>query len=162
MLENLKIEDLKSALRSSFQSSSFKFPRTDTAYTSSPMIPGPPNPSRWRTPWGLLIFLLGYVVLLVVVSRYYLLPALEVVHKATPTERKWLSASSALLLAVVLFIIAVGIVLTFRVSRFFFPRPSAAREKPTQYVDAWSESAKRMRDIVVEDEDEGEAPDDAI
>src|SRR5947207_5001927 len=126
------------------------------------MSSGPSNITRWRTPWGLLIFLLGYVVLLVVVSRYYLLPALEVVHKATPTERKWLSASSALLLAVVLFIIGVGLVLTFRVSRFFFPRPSVTREKPTQYVDAWSESAKRMSEIVVEDEDEGEAHDDAI
>src|SRR5262245_35680727 len=100
----------------------------------------PANLSRWRTPWGLLIFLVGYVVLLVVVSRYYLIPALNVVHEATAKEKKLLSASSALLLAVVLFIIGVGIVLTFRVSRFFFPRPSIAREKPTQYVDAWSES----------------------
>jgi hypothetical protein len=119
------------------------------------------NLSRWRTPWALLIFLLGYVILLVVVSHYYLLPALKVVHDATPAERKWLSASSALLLSVILFILGVGIVLTFRVSRFFFPRPGIAREKPTQYVDAWSESAKRMKDVPA-GEDELEHGDDAI
>src|SRR5437773_4000626 len=115
------------------------------------MPAAPAHLSRWRTPWGLLIFLLGYVALLVVVSHYYLLPALKVVHDATPVERKWLSASSALLLAVILFIIGVGIVLTFRVSRFFFPRPTISRQPPTEYVDAWSESAKRMKDVGGED-----------
>ena len=129
------------------------FSPKDSAY-SGIMPASPANLSRWRTPWALLIFLLGYVLLLVVVSHYYLLPAMKVVHDATPAERKWLSASSALLLAVVLFIIIVGIVLTFRVSRFFFPRPSGTREKPTQYIDAWSESAKRVRDVGAEDEDE--------
>jgi len=112
----------------------------------------PADLSRWRTPWGLLCFLVGYVALLVVVSHYYLIPALNVVHDASPTERRWLSASSALLLAVVLFIILVGILLAFRVSRFFFPRPSIAREKPTLYVDAWSESAKRLQSAPPDDE----------
>src|SRR5437764_14989570 len=109
---------------------------TRTSRTLSAMSSGATNLSRWRTPWVLLVFLLGYSVLRVVVSHYYLLPALKVVHDATPAERKWLSASSALLLAVILFILGVGIVLTFRVSRFFFPRPGMTREKPTQYVDA--------------------------
>jgi len=116
----------------------------------------PANPSRWRTPWALIVFLLGYFVLLVVVSRYYLLPAFEVVHKATPAERKWLSASSALLLAVVLFIIGVGIVLMFRVSRFFFPRSIPTRAKPTEYVDAWAESAKRMTENPADDAGESD------
>lgn len=96
----------------------------------------------WRAPWALIIFLLGFFVLLLIISRYYLLPAFSVFQGATPAERKWLSAASTLLLSVVLFTIIVGLVLVFRVRRYFAPPPSARTK--TQYVDAWAESAKRM------------------
>src|SRR5690242_21918421 len=95
----------------------------------------------WRAPWALIIFLLGFFVLLIVVSHYYLLPALTVAKGATPTEKRWLSAASMLLMFVVLFTLIVGIMLVFRVRRYFAP-PPAVRTK-TQYVDAWAESAKR-------------------
>jgi hypothetical protein len=106
----------------------------------------------WRAPWALILFLLGFFALLVIVSRYYLLPAFAVLEGASPTEKKWLSAASTLLLAVVLFTIAVGLVLVFRVRRYFVP-PPRPRTK-TQYVDAWAESAKRLENAPPAEDDE--------
>jgi hypothetical protein len=113
----------------------------------------------WRAPWALILFLLGFFALLVIVSRYYLLPAFAVMEGASPTEKKWLSAASTLLLAVVLFTIAVGLVLVFRVRRYFVP-PPRPRTK-TQYVDAWAESAKRMENAPPDDEEDGGVEDRA-
>jgi hypothetical protein len=113
----------------------------------------------WRAPWALILFLLGFFALLVIVSRYYLLPAFAVMEGASPTEKKWLSAASTLLLAVVLFTIAVGLVLVFRVRRYFIP-PPRPRTK-TQYVDAWAESAKRMENAPPDDEEDGGVEDRA-
>jgi hypothetical protein len=45
-------------------------------------------------------------------------------------------------MAVILFILCVGILIVFRVRRFFFPQPSSVPQK-TQYVDAWAEAGKR-------------------
>ena len=42
-----------------------------------------------------------------------------------------------------LFILIAGILLTFRFGRFFLPRQRESA-KPTQYSDAWAESAKRI------------------
>lgn len=105
------------------------------------MRDSPPPPPPQRFPWALLVFLLGYVVLLVVVSRFYLIPALEVRADATSPERRLLSASSALLLAVILCIVLMGMVLVLRVRRFFQPRTTIAQ---TRVVDAWAESGKRL------------------
>jgi uncharacterized membrane protein len=97
----------------------------------------------WRGPWALSVFLVGYLVLLMVISHYYLLPAAESWRNATPAERRLLSASSALLLSVVLLIVIVGLLLVLRVRRYF-QIPPRERDK-TQYIDAWSESARRMQ-----------------
>ena len=82
-------------------------------------------------------------MLILVISKWYLLPALEAAKNAAPGEKKALAAHARLLLSVVLFILTAGILLTFRFGRFFFPRQRGPR-KPTQYVDAWAESARRM------------------
>ena len=97
-----------------------------------------------RILWGTLFFLLGFAVLIVFISNWYLLPALDAAKNAAPGERRALSAHARLLLSVVLFILIAGILLTFRFGRFFLPRQREPR-KPTQYVDAWSESARRMQ-----------------
>lgn len=106
-----------------------------------------PNPHDfhrpWRTPWALIVYLLTFAVLVVIISRYYLVPAMQAAVNATRQEKQLLSASSLLLLAVILFILGVGLLLTFRVSRFFFPRPSQKRSQ-TRYVDAWAEAGKRL------------------
>ena len=95
--------------------------------------------------WPTLAFLLGFAVLIYVVSDWYLLPALDAAQTANPTEKKHLAAHARLLLAVVLVILVCGILLTFRFGRFFLPRQRDARGRPTRYSDAWAESAKRMR-----------------
>jgi hypothetical protein len=91
-----------------------------------------------------MVFMLAFGVLIAFVSRYYLLPAIDAAKHATPREKRWLMASSRLLLAVILFVIVAGIFLTFRIGRFFFPRHGPAMRTQTTYIDAWAESAKRL------------------
>lgn len=100
--------------------------------------------TRGAIHWAILTFLLAFSALLVLLIWYYLIPAGEAAKGASPHGRAELRAVSALLLAVVLFILLVGLVLTFRAGRFFFPRPPQKPTK-TQYVDAWAESAKRLK-----------------
>ena len=97
-----------------------------------------------RIYWATLAFLLGFAVLIYVVSVWYLLPALDAARGANPVEKKSLAAHARLLLAVVLVILVCGILLTFRFGRFFLPRPREPRER-TKYVDAWEESGKRVQ-----------------
>jgi hypothetical protein len=97
-----------------------------------------------------IAFLLGWAVLIIFVSRYYLYPALEAAGNASPKDRKLLSAHASLLLALLLFMLLVGLILTFKVGRFFQPRKRQP-PKPTNYPDAWSESARRL-EVPPEDE----------
>lgn len=108
-----------------------------------------------RTYWAVLLFFLGFAALITLVSFYYLLPAMDAALDATPKQRRGLAAYSWLLMALVLFIVFVGLMITFRFGRFFFPR-SAPPPSKTQYVDAWAESGKRV--VVPEAEDESEDP----
>ena len=41
------------------------------------------------------------------------------------------------------FVLFGGLLIAFRIGRFFIPRPVAGRKK-TEYVDAWAESGRRM------------------
>jgi hypothetical protein len=97
-----------------------------------------------RTTWAVLAFLLLFAILIVCVSHFYLLPALAVVKDANPGEKLRLEAYSRLLLAIVLFILVVGLMLTFRIGRFFFPRPRTPKVQ-TKYVDAWTEAGRRAQ-----------------
>jgi len=109
----------------------------------------PTDPTRFAY-IRVIAFLLGFAVLITFVARYYLLPATEAFSKADPSQRRVLSGYSRLLLAIVLFILLVGTILTFRIGRFFFPRPRDPAP-PTRYPDAYAESARRIK---VEDLDE--------
>ena len=97
-----------------------------------------------------IAFLVGSAVLIIFVSRYYLYPAMQAAGNASPKDRKLLSAHASLLLALLLFMLLVGLILTFKVGRFFQPR-KRQRQKPTNYPDAWSESARRIQ-VPPEDE----------
>jgi Na+/H+ antiporter NhaC len=99
-----------------------------------------------RSMWAMIAFLLGFLLFISILVRWYLIPAMIAASDATPGERRELSAYSMLLLAVVLLIVFAGIVLTFRVSRYFFPRTPPHHSAKTPYIDAWAESARRMRD----------------
>jgi hypothetical protein len=107
-----------------------------------------PDTSHHRSRTGLayvrvVAFLVGFGVLLFFIVHYYLIPALQAAGQATPRERRILSVQSRLVLTLILFILLVGLILVFRVGRFFFPR-HRQRPKPTNYPDAWAESARRV------------------
>lgn len=97
-----------------------------------------------RIVFQVVIYLAGFCILLMVVSRYYLIPAIEATRNASHEQRRALSASATLVLAVVLFVMLAGWLVTFRIGRFFRP-PIVKRGKPTDYVDAWEESARRLK-----------------
>lgn len=92
---------------------------------------------------GMIAFLLGAAVLIAVLSRFFLLPAIEAAKQADVSGKRQLSASAALLLAVVLFVVAVGLLLLFRIRRLFVPSGTEVREK-TEYIDAWKEAGRRV------------------
>jgi hypothetical protein len=94
--------------------------------------------------WAAIAFLVGFAVLLLVLSHYFLLPAFDALKKATPADKAKLRAWSALLLAIMLVILISGLILTFRVGRFFFPRDTGPRVR-TKHVDVWAEAGKRMK-----------------
>ncbi|CAN5416899.1 hypothetical protein BH10PLA1_BH10PLA1_14090 [soil metagenome] len=104
-------------------------------------MPQPPT-TRGPSIWPTLAFLVGFVFLLIFISDYYLLPAFDAFFHAAPQDRALLSAHSALLLTVILLILACGLLLTFRIGRFFFPKPMQKRSQTT-YIDAWAEAGKR-------------------
>ena len=98
-----------------------------------------------RIHWATFVFLIAFMILLVVVARYALFPGIDAKTRAATTqETEELAAWYTLLLFVLLFILFVGIVMTYRFGRLFFPRPTEPRTK-TQYTDAWAESGKRMQ-----------------
>src|SRR4051812_36845733 len=104
------------------------------------------HPSRHRGSihWSILAFLLSFSILLCVLIWYFLIPAGQAAKGATPHEKATLRAVSALLLAVVLFVLFVGLLLTPRAGRFF-PPTQPPKPTKTQYVDAWAESGKRLQ-----------------
>jgi hypothetical protein len=101
--------------------------------------------------WRVLVFMLGFAILINFVADYYLIPAMRASNEATAQEKRWLVAASALLMTVILFILTAGIILTFRIGRFFFPRQHVSPRTKTQYIDAWAESGRRMKDVPADD-----------
>ena len=101
---------------------------------------------RAKIPVSALVFLILFTLLLIAIATYTLKPGLEAATRPgiTPEEKRRLVAWYRLLLTVVLFILFAGLVLTVRIGRFFFPRPTTPRVR-TKHVDAWAESAKRMQ-----------------
>jgi hypothetical protein len=113
-----------------------------------------PNPGRRlaRSNWAFAVFLLGFMILLIGVCYYFLYPAYLARRHATPVERARLRAWAALILALLLITLGCGLMLTFRIGRFFFPRPTQPRTR-TPYVDIWTEAGKRLQPPGEEEED---------
>ena len=109
--------------------------------------------SRGRVHWSAIAFLVVFTAMALAVAYYAMRPAAEVAQSATDEEKRRIVAWFRLLLAVLLFILFAGLVLTFRFGRLFFPRATGPRVK-TQYVDAWAESAKRVRIPPAEEDEE--------
>jgi len=96
-----------------------------------------------RSLWATVAFLAGFGVLIVIVANYFLIPAADAARSADHVGRRQLSAVAMLMLAILLFIMLIGLVMTFRIRRFFQPSELATRHK-TEHIDAWAESARRM------------------
>jgi hypothetical protein len=97
-----------------------------------------------RSIWATLVFLLGFTLLIILVSHYFLLPAILASRDATAQEKQHIQAVATLVLTIVLFILGVGLVLTLRVKRFFLTPAPRTRTK-TEYSDAWAEAGKRAK-----------------
>jgi hypothetical protein len=84
-------------------------------------MPDPISPRRGfhRTLWATVAFLIAFVALLSLIADYFMRPAVQAAHVATPPERRELSAISILLLVILLTMLTIGLMLTFRVRRFF-------------------------------------------
>ena len=94
---------------------------------------------------AVLVFLLLFALLLIGVSHYYLLPALDAARNASPDQKRRLMAVSRLVLALVLFTLFAMLMLTFKVGRFFLPRPVSPRTR-TGHIDAWAEAGQRLQE----------------
>lgn len=104
----------------------------------------PPPRDRRRIYAAVLVYLLGFGAILVMLLKLYLRPAMSAAKNATPQERQLLAVDSRLMLAVVLFVLLALLLMTFRIGRFFAPR-GRTPDKPTNYPDAWKESARRVQ-----------------
>ena len=65
----------------------------------------------------LVIFAIGFGILLLVILHYYMAPAMRAAEHASPRERRLLAVQSRLLLVVVLFVLFALLALTFRIGR---------------------------------------------
>lgn len=104
---------------------------------------------RWdrtgRIHWAIIAFLGGFVVLMLGLLVWFIVPGMQVLgdSDAPQGNRAGLSAVASLLLAVLLVTLFVGLLLTFRVRRFFFGDPQPRQR--TGYADAWAESGRRLK-----------------
>ena len=104
-----------------------------------------------RVHWAAIAFLVVFAAVALSIAYYAMQPVAQATQHASDDEKRRIVAWFRLLLAILLFILIAGLLLTFRFGRLFFPRASSPRVK-TQYVDAWAESAKRVR-VPPEDEE---------
>ena len=114
-----------------------------------------PARRRGRTILAVLTYMVLSGAMILGVWLYYLVPALSAFTTATPDGRKRLGAYALLLMVVMLLLVGFLLVVTFRVSRFFFPRPRSPRTR-TSYIDAWEESGRRLQTPPPDEKDEGE------
>lgn len=91
-------------------------------------------------------FLVLFVVVLLIVVNGYLLRAMAAFNSSTdPATRRLLSLHALVLMSLLLVILLLFGLLTFRIGRFFFPRPTQTRTQ-THYVDAWAEAGRRLNE----------------
>ena len=112
-----------------------------------------------RTILAVLCFLVLFTLLLVLVNYIYVMPGLEQAKHMNHEQRRKLAANAMLVLMLLLTLLVVGLLITFRISRFFFPRPTVPRAH-TKVVDAWAEAGQRMEeksDPPAMDEEEDES-----
>jgi len=102
-----------------------------------------------RTIFAVLSFLTLFLILVLLVSKFYIEPSMQLashLNRNDPQqlkERHAIAAHGMLVMMLLLTLLVIGLLMTFRISRFFFPRPTAPRTR-TKVIDAWAEAGKRM------------------
>jgi len=94
--------------------------------------------------WPYLVFVILFSLLLLGVCKWYLIQAMDDFGHADKLQKRLLGLHAMLIMIVLLLIAGLGLLLSFRMGRYFSRRPPS-KNTPTKYVDAWSESAKRMK-----------------
>ena len=97
-----------------------------------------------RSVWPFIGFLALFCFLLGLLTKLYLLRALQDFNGADERGRKLIAVHALLLMCAVLAVLGLSWMLIFRVGRYFFPRNRDADGK-TKYTDAWSEAGKRIK-----------------
>ncbi len=101
-----------------------------------------------RSIWAFVGFLALSYFLLAMLTKVYLLRALEDFKSADEAGKKLIGIHALLLMCAVLIVLGLCWMLIFRVGRYFFPgqgqQPDQGEPK-TKYTDAWTEAGKRMR-----------------
>jgi O-antigen/teichoic acid export membrane protein len=106
---------------------------------------GTPSGRPGRSILAAVAFLVSFSLLLLVVFYRFLIPAISAAAATTlPAHRRELRALSTLMLALLLVALVLGLILTFPLARMLFPRRTSPRAR-TQYPDAWTESARRLK-----------------
>jgi len=106
--------------------------------------------------WAMVIFALGFSALILMVTHFYLFPAMQAAQGASVVEKASLRAHSSLLLAVMLFILLVGLLLVYRTGKWFRGQQAEQKRIKTEYVDAWAEAGRRMKAPPPDDENEAQ------
>jgi uncharacterized membrane protein len=106
-----------------------------------------------RSLWAAIAFVVVFVIIISVVAEYFLFPAMQLAHDASPAQKRQLMAASRLMMMIVLFVLCVVMFMLFRVRRFFFPQSLPKRER-TQYIDVWAEAGRRAQAPPAEPQDE--------
>lgn len=97
-----------------------------------------------KSVWAFVGFLGLFCILLVLVTKVYLLRALTDFNGADEKGRKIIALHALLLMSLLLVILGLSLLLIFRIGRYFFPRRIEPPAK-TKYTDAWTEAGKRMK-----------------
>lgn len=90
---------------------------------------------------GMLGFVTLFALLLAMVARWYLLPAMAAYRAADEAGKERISATSSLVMVLLLVVLSIGLWATWRLTR---TRPRV-KSNATNYSDAWSEAGKRMQ-----------------
>jgi len=92
------------------------------------------------------VYLAGFAVLLLVELHFFIEPAIRASHGSDPLGKQKLQAVAWLMFSILLFYLIAGLMLVFRVGRFFFPRQDLAGQRVrTQQMDIWAEAGKRLK-----------------
>jgi hypothetical protein len=122
-------------------------------------LPRKPANRSGRTILSVLVFLALFCVLLALVVKFYIVPEMEEakhLSRSVPAEfrrRKEIAAHAMLVLMLMLTLLVLGLLMTFRFGRLFFPLPTPLRTK-TKVIDAWAEAGKRLEQRKSEEPEE--------